>query len=164
MSEYARYSTSLGKWLPLKIWEIGTIWYGWKCTLFKTAVYIYFQVKCLPIGWLLKVHSSGRPICRYISVDADISVIGRYIGFADNRNPYRYRLLASADKKANIGSLTDIEICYLFVWFLPKIILSGLEYERKIYFLLLQEHPLKSSSVRNTMIWVENRSYLLNQL
>ena len=38
----------------------------------------------------------------------------RYIGFADNKNPYRYRLSASADKKANIGCLTDIKICYLF--------------------------------------------------
>ena len=92
---------------------------------------------------------SGRPIHRYVSVSADISVIGRYIGFADNRNPYRYRLSASADKKANIGSLTDMKICYLFSWFFPNIILSGLEYEGKIYFLLLQEHPIKSSSVRN---------------
>ena len=45
-------------------------------------------------------HTSGRPICRYISAEADILVIGRYISFAD--------------KKVNIGSLTDIRMYYLF--------------------------------------------------
>ena len=43
---------------------------------------------------------------RYVSVSADISVIGRYIGFADIENAYRYRLSVSADKKAHIGSPT----------------------------------------------------------
>ena len=49
---------------------------------------------------------SVRTDNRYVSVSADISVIGRYIGFADIENPYRYRL--SADMNAYIGSLTDI--------------------------------------------------------
>ena len=34
--------------------------------------------------------------------------IGQYIGLADMRNAYRYRLSVSADKKSYIGSLTDI--------------------------------------------------------
>ena len=34
--------------------------------------------------------------------------IGRFIGIADMRDAYRYRLLVSADKKSYIGSLTDI--------------------------------------------------------
>ena len=34
--------------------------------------------------------------------------IGQYIGLADMRNAYRYRLSVSADKKAHIGSLADI--------------------------------------------------------
>ena len=45
---------------------------------------------------------------RYVSVSADISVIGRYIGFADMENAYRYRLSVSADKVCHIGSITDI--------------------------------------------------------
>ena len=45
---------------------------------------------------------------RYLSVSADISVIGRYIGFADMENAYRYRLSVSADKVCHIGSITDI--------------------------------------------------------
>ena len=79
----------------------------------QTSIRNQFRVKVLPVS------ISDRPICRYISVEADISVIGRYIGFADNKNPYRYRLSASADKKANIGNLTDIKIYYLFSWFSP---------------------------------------------
>ena len=55
------------------------------------------------------MHFSGRPIYRYVSVSADISVIGQYIGFADIANAYRYRLLVLADKKAYIGGLTDKE-------------------------------------------------------
>ena len=57
---------------------------------------------------------SGRPIHRYVSVSADISVIGRYIGFADKENAYRYRLSVSADKEAHIGSHTDMKITPLF--------------------------------------------------
>ena len=57
---------------------------------------------------------SGRPICRYLSALADISVIGRYIGFTDNRKAYRYRLSVSADKEAHIGSHTDMKITPLF--------------------------------------------------
>ena len=34
--------------------------------------------------------------------------IGRYIGFADMGNAYRYWLSVSADKKSHIGRLTDI--------------------------------------------------------
>ena len=37
------------------------------------------------------IKASGRPIHRYVSVSADISVIGQYIGFADKENAYRYR-------------------------------------------------------------------------
>ena len=47
-------------------------------------------------------------------VSADISVIGRYIGFTDNRKAYRYRLSVSADKEAHIGSHTDMKITPLF--------------------------------------------------
>ena len=43
---------------------------------------------------------------RYVSISADISVIGRYIGFEDIENAYQYRL--SADMNAYIGSLTNI--------------------------------------------------------
>ena len=43
----------------------------------------------------------GIGIGRYIG-------IGRFIGKADMGNAYRYRLSVSADKKAHIGSLTDI--------------------------------------------------------
>ena len=43
----------------------------------------------------------GIGIGRYIG-------IGRFIGIADMGNAYRYRLSVSADKKAHIGSLTDI--------------------------------------------------------
>ena len=39
---------------------------------------------------------------------ADSIGIGRYIGFPDMGNAYRYQLLVSADKKAHIGSLADI--------------------------------------------------------
>ena len=52
--------------------------------------------------------TSVRTDNRYVSVSADISVIGRYIGFADIENAYRYRLSVSADMNAYIGSLTDI--------------------------------------------------------
>ena len=62
---------------------------------------------------------SGRPIYRYVSVSADISVIGRYIGFADIANAYRYRLSVSADKKAHIGGLTDRESMPVEAFFLP---------------------------------------------
>ena len=34
--------------------------------------------------------------------------IGRYIGFADMGNAYRYRLSVSANKKAHIGNLANI--------------------------------------------------------
>ena len=63
-----------------------------------------------------QLHStySGRPICQYISASADISVIGQYIGFTDNRKAYQYRLLVSADKEAHIGSHTDMKITQLF--------------------------------------------------
>ena len=60
------------------------------------------------------VPTSGRPIYRYLSASADISVIGRYIGFTDNRKAYRYRLSVSADKEAHIGSHTDMKITPLF--------------------------------------------------
>ena len=63
--------------------------------------------------------ASGRPIYRYVSVSADISVIGRYIGFADIANAYRYRLSVSADKKAHIGGLTDRESMPVEAFFLP---------------------------------------------
>ena len=51
---------------------------------------------------------SVRTDNRYVSVLADISVIGQYIGFADIENAYRYRLSVSADMNAHIGVLTDI--------------------------------------------------------
>ena len=54
------------------------------------------------------VLGSVRTDNRYVSVSADISVIGRYIGFADMENAYRYRLSVSADKVCHIGSITDI--------------------------------------------------------
>ena len=47
--------------------------------------------------------ASVRTDNRYVSVSADISVIGRYIGFADTQILYRYRLSVSADMKAHIG-------------------------------------------------------------
>ena len=49
-------------------------------------------------------NSSVRTDNRYVSVSADISVIG----FADMENLYRYRLSVSADMNAHIGGLTDI--------------------------------------------------------
>ena len=60
---------------------------------------------------------SGIPIYRYVSVSANISVIGRYIGFADIANAYR--LSVSADKKAHIGGLTDRESMPVEAFFLP---------------------------------------------
>ena len=57
---------------------------------------------------------SGRPICRYLSASANISVIGQYIGFTDNRKAYRYQLSVSVDKEAHIGSHTDMKITPLF--------------------------------------------------
>ena len=56
---------------------------------------------------------------RYVSVSADISVIGRYIGFADTANAYRYRLSVSADKKVHIGGLTDRDSMPADAYFLP---------------------------------------------
>ena len=76
---------------------------------------------------------SGRPIHRYVSVSADISVIGRYIGFADKENAYRYRLSVSADKEAHIGSLTDMKITPFFS---QNFIILAKEKCEKFYFLL----------------------------
>ena len=53
-------------------------------------------------------------VCLHQGATDMIIVIGRYIGIgrfisiADMENAYRYRLAVSADKKAHIGSLTDI--------------------------------------------------------
>ena len=51
---------------------------------------------------------SVRTDNRYVSVSADILVIGQYIGFADIENLYRYRLSVSADMNAYISGITDI--------------------------------------------------------
>ena len=48
-------------------------------------------------------YNSIRADNQYVSVSADISVIGRYIGLADKANAYRYRLSVSADKPLHIG-------------------------------------------------------------
>ena len=45
---------------------------------------------------------------QYVSVSADILVIGWYIGFADKQNAYRYWLSVSADKEGHIGWVTGI--------------------------------------------------------
>ena len=49
-------------------------------------------------------YDSGRTDNRLVSVSADISVMGRYIDFADKQNAYRYRLSVSADMIPHIGS------------------------------------------------------------
>ena len=55
-----------------------------------------------------KFRNSVRADNRYVSVSADISVIGRIIGFADIENLYQYRLSVSAYMNAYIGGITDI--------------------------------------------------------
>ena len=53
----------------------------------STHIYLIWFFTCLLV--------SGRTDNRYVSVSADISVIGRYIGLADKVNAYRYRLSVS---------------------------------------------------------------------
>ena len=74
----------------------------------------HWNIHRLRAKYTFIIITSGRPICRYISVVADISVIDQCIGFPDNKNPYR--LSASADEKFNISSLTNIKMYYLFSW------------------------------------------------
>ena len=47
-------------------------------------------------------------VCLHQGATDMIIVIGRFISIADMENAYRYRLAVLADKKAHIGSLTDI--------------------------------------------------------
>ena len=68
----------------------------------------------------------GIGIGRYIG-------IGRFIGIADMGNAYRYRLSVSADKKAHIGSLTDMK---LTPFFSQNFIILAKETCEKFYFLL----------------------------
>ena len=97
--------------------------------IFKSCKIVHIPPKHLQVGpwyWypsgrpissfsiFIVADASGRPICQYLSALADISVIGQYIGFTDNRKAYRYRLSVSANKEAHIGSTTDMKITPYF--------------------------------------------------
>ena len=77
----------------------------------------------------------GSAVDRYADIYRHwpISVIGRYIGFTDNRKAYRYRLSVSADKEAHIGSLTDMKVTPFFS---QNFIILAKETCEKFYFLL----------------------------
>ena len=65
---------------------------------------------------------------------------GGYIGFAN--------------KKVNIGSLTDIRMYYLFSWFSPNIILSKLKYDEKNLFNLSLSHKhFEFSYAGMSLVW-----------
>ena len=53
--------------------------------------------------FIVCIQNSERADTDMYRLSADISVIGRYIGFADKANAYRYRLSVSADKPLHIG-------------------------------------------------------------
>ena len=53
-------------------------------------------------------------VCLHQGATDMIIVIGRFISIADMENAYRYRLAVSADKKAHIGSTTNMKITPIF--------------------------------------------------
>jgi len=90
-------------------------WIQWFLFVFHfVLIYpLYFPTN-IEWNWMQICYSfSSRPIYRYLSASADISVIGRYIGFT-NRKAYRYPLSVSADMEAHIGSTTDMKITPFF--------------------------------------------------
>ena len=64
----------------------------------------FLNFDAIPLGLKYAHSRSERADTDMYRLSADISVIGRYIGFADKANAYRYRLSVSADMIPHIGS------------------------------------------------------------